>query len=194
VWGAVAIPAALLLTMVALLVFYALVPNRTDPLLNCAITMLGVAWIAGTGALAMTFLEAPHFRWLIFAVVLIVAVMDMAQYFTGRAYGRHPLAPVVSPKKTVEGLVGGVVAAVAMGALFGLFEPFDLGKGLFLGAAFAVFAPLGDLAVSLVKRSIGVKDMGSILPGHGGVLDRIDAILFAIAAAWLVFTWTGLLG
>jgi CDP-diglyceride synthetase len=189
----VAVPVALLVTIIAVLFFYAVVPGRTRPLENASLTTVGVAWIGGFGAFAFDILDSPHYRWLFGALVVTVALMDSAQYFVGRHLGRHALAPVVSPKKTVEGLIGGILVALATGAAFGMFEPFDLVNGLVLGAVVAVVAPFGDLAVSVIKRSIGVKDMGTILPGHGGVLDRIDAVLFVIPAAWMAYSWMGLL-
>jgi len=188
-----AVPVSLLVTTIAVLFFYAVVPGRAKPLENAALTIVGVAWIGGLGAFAFDILDSPDYRWLIGGLVVTVALMDSAQYFVGRRLGRRPLAPVVSPKKTVEGLIGGVLVALAAGAGFGMFEPFDLVNGLVLGAVVAVVAPFGDLAVSVIKRSIGVKDMGTILPGHGGVLDRIDAVLFVIPAAWMAYAWMGLL-
>jgi len=188
-----AVPVALLVTTIAVLFFYAVVPGRAKPLENAALTIVGVAWIGGFGAFAFDILDSPHYRWLFGGLVVTVALMDSAQYFVGRHLGHRPLAPVVSPKKTVEGLVGGILVALAAGAGFGMFEPFDLVNGLVLGAVVAVVAPFGDLAVSVIKRSIGVKDMGTILPGHGGVLDRIDAVLFVIPAAWMAYAWMGLL-
>ncbi len=119
--------------------------------------------------------------------------MDVAQYFVGRRIGRHALAKRVSPKKTVEGLAAGVFAAVGVGVGFGFVGPFDLASGLALGAAVAVVAPFGDLAVSVVKRALDVKDMGAVLPGHGGVLDRVDAMIFVLPAAWMVYRAAGLL-
>jgi phosphatidate cytidylyltransferase len=189
----VAVPVALLTATIAVLFFYAVVPGRSKPLENAALTVLAVAWIGGLGAFAFDILDSPHYRWLIGALVVTVALMDSASYFVGRRIGRRPLAPVVSPKKTVEGLVGGVIVALAAGAGFGMFEPFDLVNGLVLGAVVALIAPFGDLAVSVIKRSLGIKDMGTILPGHGGVLDRIDAVLFVIPAAWMAYAWMGLL-
>ncbi len=193
-WGLQSVPAALGLSAVGVLLVYAMAPGRVDPLTNSAVTLLGVAWIGGMGAFAIAFVESPDFRWLVLATVLVAAIMDVASYFGGRAFGRHPLAPSVSPKKTIEGLVFGVFFAIVTGAAFGFMGPFDLGSGLALGAAIAVAAPFGDLAVSVLKRGLGVKDIGVLLPGHGGILDRIDAILFAVPAAWLVFYWTGILG
>jgi phosphatidate cytidylyltransferase len=101
---------------------------------------------------------------------------------------------VISPKKTVEGLIAGTLVALAVGAAIGyIADPIDLPAGLVLGGVVAVFAPIGDLAVSVVKRSLAIKDMGSILPGHGGLLDRIDALITVIPAVWVVLTWLALI-
>ena len=118
---------------------------------------------------------------------------DIGAFFAGRSVGRTPLTSV-SPNKTVEGLVGGMIASVvAAMVLFGIVkivEPFD-SQGDFLdavlfGLAGAIFAPLGDLAQSLIKRDLGIKDMGAILPGHGGFLDRFDALLFVLPAVYFL--------
>ncbi len=148
------------------------------------------------GAPVFAIIETPDYQWLILAIVLTTAVMDVAQYFFGRWLGRRPLAPAVSPKKTIEGLVGGVFAALIVGVVFGSIEasPFDPASGLVFGAMVAVVAPFGDLAVSVVKRALDVKDMGAILPGHGGVLDRIDAMIFVIPSAWIFFRFFDMVG
>lgn len=103
---------------------------------------------------------------------------------------------MLSPNKTAEGLVGGVLLAVGAAAVFGFLEigPFDVASALGLGVIIIVLAPLGDLAESMIKRSLGIKDMGSTLPGHGGVLDRIDAFLFVVPAAWAFYELVGYLG
>lgn len=191
-WGAVAIPIALALTALVILLFFAVVPGRTKPLLSFGLTMLVAGWV-GFGAYAFPIIDSEDWRSLVLTAVALVAIMDIAQYFTGRTLGRHALAPVVSPKKTWEGLVGGVVVVLGLGALLHYIEPFDLQSGLAIGAVVAVVAPVGDLAVSAVKRSLGVKDMGVLLPGHGGILDRIDALLFVIPAAWIAYSWMGLI-
>ena len=193
VWGVVAIPGALAVTIAVTLLFYALVRSRRDPLVNLGLTLLVVAWIGALGAFAFDIIASDNYRELVLAVVVMVAVIDTAQFFVGRTVGRRRLAPTISPNKTVEGLVGGVVVALLIGAGLSFFEPFDLLSGLAFGAAAAVFGPLGDLSVSVVKRSLGIKDMGVILPGHGGVLDRVDGLVFVIPAAWAVFSWAGLL-
>ena len=123
--------------------------------------------------------------WLL-VVLLCTWLGDTAAYLVGRTVGRRPLIPRVSPNKTVEGAVGGLVGAALTGALavrlFGLDLP--VGVGLSLGAVIGVVGQLGDLAESLLKRQAGVKDSGNLIPGHGGMLDRIDALLFSFALGW----------
>ena len=118
---------------------------------------------------------------------MLIAVFadDTAAFFVGRAIGRHRMAPTISPGKSWEGFVGGTIAAIAV-AFFALYEQDFLttGEALVLGAAIAVAATLGDLFESAVKRDLGVKDSGRLLGGHGGVLDRIDSLLWAGPAAY----------
>jgi phosphatidate cytidylyltransferase len=177
---------------VLLLLFYAVVPGRQDPMGNLAWTITVMVWV-GLGTYAILIAVSDNYRPLVVAVVVTVAAMDIAQYFVGRGLGRHQLSPWVSPKKTVEGLIGGVIVALTVGALLHFVEPFELTSGLAVGVAVAVLVPLGDLAMSAVKRSLEIKDMGSVLPGHGGFLDRIDGLIFVIPAAWAVFVWAGVL-
>jgi phosphatidate cytidylyltransferase len=191
--GPVAIPIALLLTVIAVLLFYATSPGRRAPLENASLTILVAVWIGGLGGFAFDFLGSDDYRWLILALVVTVAIMDIAQYFIGRRLGKRQLAPVVSPNKTVEGYIAGVLVAIGIGAAFSWAEPFDLQDGLVIGAVVAVIAPMGDLAVSVLKRALGVKDMGYILPGHGGILDRVDAMIMTIPALWIAYSWMGLI-
>jgi phosphatidate cytidylyltransferase len=190
--GALAITTAFILVTTVLLLYYAVIPGRRDPMSNMALTVTVMIWV-GLGSYAMLIAVSEDWRPLVVGTVITVAAMDIAQYFVGRAIGRHPLAPRVSPKKTVEGLVGGIIVALTCGALLHFVPPFELTSGLMLGATVAVLAPLGDLAMSAAKRSLELKDMGSVLPGHGGFLDRIDGLLFVIPAAWAIFLWAGLL-
>ena len=117
-----------------------------------------------------------------------VAVSDSMQYYTGRLLGRHPLAPTISPKKTIEGAIGGVIFGTVFMALLGsrVLLPFTgYGPLVILGLLVVVFGICGDLFESRLKRTAGVKDSSSLIPGHGGVLDRIDALLFAVAPFYL---------
>ncbi len=175
-----------------IVLFYAAV-RRRRPLENAGLTVLGMAW-TGLLAFAVVIGRSDRAVALILLVVALTAFFDIAAYFVGRGFGRHQLAPRVSPNKTVEGLVGAVVLTMALAAFLStvpLFEPIDLVSALVLGALVSVFAPLGDAAESVVKRSLGVKDMGTIIPGHGGVLDRIDAFLFVVPASYVLFRVLG---
>jgi phosphatidate cytidylyltransferase len=121
-------------------------------------------------------------------LILSVAASDTAQYYTGRLFGRHLLAPVVSPKKTVEGAIGGFVGgALVLGVIGHWWLPYvTLPWRVGLGLAIVAVGIVGDLFESLLKRSVGMKDASAVIPGHGGVLDRIDALLFA-APVFYVF-------
>jgi phosphatidate cytidylyltransferase len=158
-----------------------------------ATTVLGVAWTGFGLAFVLLLREiAEHGRLAVFTVLLAVFAADTLAYFTGLLIGRHKLAPVLSPGKTWEGLVASTVAAVLV-PFFALYHQhfLTIGESLVLGAVIAVTAPVGDLFESAVKRDLGVKDSGRLLAGHGGMLDRLDAPLFAAVAAYftiLAFT------
>ena len=121
-------------------------------------------------------------------LILTVAISDTFQYYSGRAFGRRPLAPIVSPKKTVEGAVGGFVGAVLSLSVIGHWwlPHIGLPARVVLGIAIAAVGIVGDLFESLLKRSVDMKDASAVIPGHGGVLDRIDALLFA-APVYYIF-------
>jgi phosphatidate cytidylyltransferase len=121
-------------------------------------------------------------------LILTVALSDTMQYYSGRLFGRHLLAPVISPKKTIEGAVGGFCGGALGLGLLGIWwlPQMSMPGRIALGLAVAAVGIVGDLFESLLKRSVGVKDASSIIPGHGGVLDRIDALLFA-APVFYVF-------
>jgi phosphatidate cytidylyltransferase len=138
------------------------------------------------GALAAV--RATGGRGAILLMVVAIVVSDSAQYYTGRALGRRPLAPSISPKKTLEGAIGGLIfgtAAFVIGARI-VFPGRSLALAMLAGASVAALGIVGDLFESLLKRSAGVKDSGALIPGHGGVLDRIDSWLFA-APVYYVF-------
>jgi phosphatidate cytidylyltransferase len=153
-------------------------------------TILGVAWI-GLGLVFILLLrDLPvHGRLASFTLLLAVWAGDTAAFFVGGLVGRHKLAPRISPGKTWEGLIAGTAATIFV-TFVALYQDRDefltIGQGLLLGLTIAVAAPLGDLFESLLKRDMGVKDTGRVLGGHGGVLDRLDAPLFASIAAFYV--------
>ena len=117
---------------------------------------------------------------LVFFVIIVTWLSDTGGFFVGKSLGKHPLAPTLSPKKTIEGLFGGVLFSVIGGMISHFtFAPFfSLGECMILGVGLALLGALGDLAESAIKRSVHVKDSGTIIPGHGGVLDRVDSLLF----------------
>jgi phosphatidate cytidylyltransferase len=166
----------------------ALRPSRGQtPASDAAWTVLGVTWLAGGGAAAVAMLKLPaNGLKLLIGFVLIAAVDDIAAYFAGTAFGSHKMAPTISPAKSWEGFAGGLAGALAGGALFGLWltELTPL-EGLAIGGICGLLAPAGDLVESLVKRELGIKDSGRLLPGHGGFLDRLDAILFCAPAVYV---------
>jgi len=172
--------------MVALLVFF-VSSARQNAVAGFAVTLLGVVWVGGGLAFFTLVRDIPgDGRLLVFTILLTVFADDTAAFFVGRAIGRHRLAPAISPGKSWEGFVGGTCAAVAV-AFFALYEQevVTTGESLLLGVVIALAATLGDLFESAVKRDLGVKDSGSLLAGHGGVLDRVDSLLWAGPAAYV---------
>lgn len=132
---------------------------------------------------------ASGFHW-IFLLFLVIWAGDISAYFVGRTIGRHLLFPRVSPKKTVEGAVAGLLGSllVTWGFASWVWKTADLKWVIFLAALIAIAGQVGDLVESALKRRAGLKDSGTILPGHGGILDRIDALLFGSATLWLALS------
>ena len=186
--GETAIPLVVGLTTVATLLWYLVGVTRLQPTMNAAVSLFGVLYVGLLGAFAALILTFPDGNGVgvLLAVVITVVANDVGALVIGRQFGRARLAPDISPNKTIEGLIGGSLATIIAGALIGAFgwEPWDFGSALALGIVVAVVAPLGDLCESMIKRDLGVKDMGTVLPGHGGVLDRFDAMLFCLPAAY----------
>lgn len=160
--------------------------------LSIAATLLGVFWIGFSFAHAVLLrglMLGTHNigKGLVIDVLVGTFVADAAAYFGGRLFGRHLLAPTISPKKTVEGLGCGVIAAILSVFCATLFQPWlPHDVALLMGIAIAALGPLGDLFESLIKRNAGVKDAGVLFGAHGGALDRLDAISFTIVAAYYV--------
>ena len=158
--------------------------------------MLGVVYVGVMGSFAAMILRMSTLSasWpnigtdTLFIAVLGIAANDIGAYFVGSAIGRTPLRASISPNKTIEGLIGGTIATFTVVVVIGLqSETWDsLMEWLMLGAVIAILAPLGDLFESLLKRSLGVKDFGTLLKGHGGVLDRFDGVLFTLPAVYFL--------
>jgi phosphatidate cytidylyltransferase len=162
--------------------------RSTDLLAKAA---LGPLYVALPLAMLMIIDRFPRGKMWIFLLLVVVFASDTGAFYAGRTLGRHKLHPTVSPGKTWEGAVGGFLASILAALVWSRFStihPFDLGMALLAGAL-SVSGQLGDLAESMFKRNHGVKDSGGLLPGHGGVLDRIDAHLFAIPVLFIYLTW-----
>ena len=177
-------------TFVFAFVVYGLSDVRASATRSFGVTVLGVAWVgAGLGFLLLI-RDIPEFGfWAVMAVLFTVFAADTGAFFVGRVFGRHKMAPAISPAKSWEGLVGGFVTAVAM-AFVVLYKDSDeflsIPETLVLGAAIGFASVLGDLFESSVKRDLTVKDSGRLLGGHGGMLDRLDSLLWAGPAAYYV--------
>jgi phosphatidate cytidylyltransferase len=153
-----------------------------------AITLLGVWWIGIAMAHAVLLRALPHGGALVADVLVGTFVGDTGAYLGGRSFGRRRLAPAISPSKTVEGLVIGMVCAVAGVWFASLYQPWlPKGDAVLVGVGVAIAAPLGDLFESYLKRRAGVKDTGRAFGAHGGVLDRLDAAMFAVVTGYYVW-------
>ncbi len=191
--GESAVPLVLFLTVAFGMLWYLTGVGTDRPVMNLGVTFLGVMWIGFLGSFAALMLKVPDDGvGLMLSAVAVTAGHDIGALLIGRTAGRSPLS-AASPNKTVEGLVGGGLFAIVAALILYLVgvEPFA-GDGpnagftaaILLGVVAAITAPLGDLVQSLLKRDLGIKDMGTILPGHGGLLDRFDALLFVLPATY----------
>jgi len=156
-----------------------------------AVTLFALVWIGVALAHAVMLRDLPHGGGVVAAVLVGTFAGDTGAYFAGRAFGHRPLAPSISPNKTLEGFFGGYVATILGVEAVGLYQDWFSGvDALLLGLALGVAAPLGDLFESYIKRDRGVKDAGRLFGAHGGALDRLDAILFTAVAGY--YMWLAL--
>ena len=134
----------------------------------------------------------PHGAGMVLMPLVAAFCSDSAALFTGMACGRHKMAPLVSPHKTVEGALGGIAGGVVGMVIFRIvfyfctLVPLHIGWCVVIGLVGALMGELGDLSFSVIKRQVGIKDYGRLLPGHGGVLDRFDSVLFAAPMIWMI--------
>jgi phosphatidate cytidylyltransferase len=176
-------------TVPVLFVFVIARPQRGGATVAIAGTLLGVFWLGFAFSHAELLRQVPHGNAVIIDVLIGTFLGDTAAYIGGRAFGRRPLAPEISPNKTVEGLFWGSLISILSVFLAGLYQTWlTQGDALLLGVAIAVLAPLGDLFESLVKRDAGAKDTGVLFGAHGGALDRLDAVSFTIVAGYYIWT------
>lgn len=197
--GEVGIFLAVLVSIPLILTFQGLSVDREKPLTAICATMLSVAWITPAAGLIVVLRQAEAGFDLVIVLIACVFLNDTAAYFVGKTLGRHKLAPRISPNKSIEGFVGGVT----VGTLVVWYSHFIIDAGgqsilsgweaLGIGLAVSLAGPLGDLFESMVKRAAKVKDSGNILGGHGGILDRIDALLIAIPVFYVGCFFAGAL-
>ena len=174
-----AVPVALLAVLIS---------DRRRPTIAIAGTLLGIYYVGFAFAHAELLRQLPHGNGVFLDVLIGTFVGDTGAYLGGRLFGRRPLAPAVSPNKTVEGLVIGMFAAILAVFLAGLYQTWlSQGHAILLGVAVAIVAPLGDLFESVLKRDAGAKDSGSVFGPHGGALDRLDGALFAVVVGYYIW-------
>ncbi len=190
--GVGALPLVTVLVVITTMLWYLFRIGRGSPIDGIGATVMAFAWVGLLGSFA-SLLLAPglfpnrHGVAFIFGAIAAVVANDIGALAIGAWLGRHPLAPGVSPNKTWEGAAGGAVLTLVVSIFVtGHVHPWTPGTAAVLGAIVAVVAPLGDLCESLIKREIGVKDMGTVLPGHGGLLDRFDALFFVLPATFFL--------
>jgi phosphatidate cytidylyltransferase len=160
-------------------------PRRENIAWAVAATLFGVLWIGLAMVHAIWLRETPHGDGLVIDVLIGTFIGDTFAYFGGRLYGRRPLAPRISPNKTIEGLAIGVLGGTFAFWLAGLYQDWLTGvDALIIGVSVAIAAPIGDLFESMIKRDLAVKDTGRAFGAHGGVLDRLDAVFFSVVVAY----------
>jgi phosphatidate cytidylyltransferase len=191
--GVAALPLVLVLMVVGSFVWYlARVEPAADPALGMLSTVFVFVWVGAFGSFAALLLNPNlfpdrHGIAFILAAVIVTVTDDVASLLVGSAMGHHQLAPSISPNKSWEGLIGGGLAAILVSVVVVHFiHPWTVSKALLYGIVVAIVAPLGDLSQSMIKRHLGLKDMGRLLPGHGGILDRFDGLLFVLPATYFV--------
>jgi len=187
------LPLLLTSAVVLSLIWLLLRPRKEGAFLGWAWTMAGMVYIGWLLSHLVALRGLDDGRSWVFLALLATFGSDTAAYFTGRALGKHKLAPSISPGKTWEGTIAGILGAIIISLLFTIPSPLSLplgyGQAILLGLLVSVFGQLGDLVESLLKRNMGVKDSGRLLPGHGGALDRIDSVVFASVVVYYYVIW-----
>jgi phosphatidate cytidylyltransferase len=180
-------------TVVLCLIWRLLSGGLKDPPVNylrdVAVTVFLAAWIPLFGAFGVLLVYPDDGGWRVLCLMLGVVFSDIGGYTAGVLFGKHPMAPAISPKKSWEGLAGSLLfgtTASVLAVVFLLDKPWWIGVPL--GLMLVITGTLGDLVESQVKRDLGIKDMGALLPGHGGLMDRLDSVLPSAVATWIVLT------
>lgn len=190
-WTAFPVPLLTLLTAGFILTLIRSLYQTQQPLTNWTITAAGAIYIGVMLGQALALRLLPNGLWWTLLALFITWANDTSAYFVGITIGRHKIWPRLSPKKSWEGTIGGWIFAAAVGAGFAYFTPIVATPvmGAFIGLGGGVLALFGDLAISMLKRQVGAKDSGIIMPGHGGMLDRLDSLLFVIPFVYQIAYW-----
>jgi phosphatidate cytidylyltransferase len=171
--------------------------GRDQSATDMGVTLAGILYLGWIGAYLISLRALPDGMWWVLLALPAVWFADSGAYFIGSRFGRHKMSPRLSPKKSWEGYFGGILFGVLGGALLGFIYSTWLGagtaitplRGLVLGLVMSIFPTLGDLGESMIKRQVGVKDSGNLLPGHGGAFDRIDSWLWAGVIGYYIIIW-----
>jgi phosphatidate cytidylyltransferase len=196
IWGFAGSETILTLLTLAAMTIHIIHRERgnVNAVIDFCITSAGIFYVGWLGAYIISLRAIPDGEWWLITSLVAVWLADAGAFLIGVKFGKHPLAAAISPKKSWEGYIGGAIAATALTPLLAYFlqsyapaiTPF---KGLIMGFILGTLAPLGDLGVSMIKRYFNVKDSGKLIPGHGGALDRLDSILWAVALSYQLITW-----
>ncbi len=175
--------------LILLFAYFCFCPGKIEGAIGrIAAIFVGILYVGTFGGLIGLIRDWENGLFWVFFLLGTVWMNDTAAYFAGRAFGKHKLAPQVSPGKSIEGFFGGMAGSwlgfFVFWIIFG--RPIGVSQGLVLATVVAVVGPIGDLSESLLKRSVGAKDSGTMIPGHGGMLDRIDALLFAAPVVYFL--------
>ena len=174
--------------IIPVLMFLLLLISQKDFIKRSTSAVFAVFYLAVLGGFILLLANNDDGGKRILALVILIACNDTFAYFAGVLFGKHKMAPTISPKKSWEGLVGGLIASLIGGALI-FHNSFGVGwyVGAAVGAMTVVTATCGDLIESAIKRDLAIKDMSNLLPGHGGIMDRLDSALFTAPAVWFAF-------
>lgn len=189
-WGGPAWLLGVFATTVLVLMVWRMFRGAEDYVRDASATVLVAVYPSMlAGFVALLLADPLHGADRVIVFIAVTVASDIGGYFAGISFGRHKLSPLISPKKTWEGFAGSALACMAVGGwLVAWLLDGAVWKGVLIGAVVVVFATLGDLIESVIKRDLGVKDMGSLLPGHGGLMDRLDSLLATLVPVWALLT------
>jgi phosphatidate cytidylyltransferase len=193
-WRFTGVTAAILITMLFAVYRLSQHPSLPNPAEQWAMTVAGGSYLGLGGAHLILLRARPGGFWWTITTLIVVWVSDSAAYFVGKRWGRHKIAPNISPGKSWEGYIAQVFSGAVIGSLMGWLWPtlssadlsLNVWRGLILGSIVSALCPVGDFFVSMMKREVGVKDTSNLIPGHGGVFDRIDTVLWAVILAHIL--------